>query len=808
MSRFLKTALAATAVCFLVGAAQLRAEQKLDLPELEKTGVVVPWQDFKLILEEIRRQPVVPPEPPPVDFAFSQCEVIAVADRDEQHLKLGLGFEVQILNPDRWVEVPILPAGVAISSATMDGAPARLYDRNGSLNVALRGAGRHRFAIEIVAPVQDSRGHRTAQLRFPAAPSATVDLSIPRGNLEVQFTGAVLQSVAGSAESTQVRAALQQTRNTTVTWFRRVEADKKSSKVFVELATLVTIGEGALRGASTASFVIHGRGVDTFRFDLPKSITVLDVNAHGLSSWEVGTPNPESGRAELLVNLNFEAQGNYSLQMSFEHLLEGTSAEFDLPDLGVLDVFRERGFIAVAAATNVEITPHGEIENAAPVDPAELPQGLVAAAGDTVLYAFKYLKHPVVVPLTVTRHDDVAVKRTIIELASLHTFISPEGKRITSAVYRMKNNRKQYLEVALPDDAVLWGAYRDRLPVKAARREEGEILVPLKKTAVSASGELETFFVQVVYFEPGAGISTLGNRRLFAPQLDVDTLEVRWEVFMPRDKRYFWFSGNLEWEPGVNRIAYLGSAAYNLDNRRDLKKLALVERHGRRVITDGDNEVAVDEVRVSATGEDRRLSQEEMARIEVGKIMAPDSPDEAEALEEGQLEDDKARPAPSGRQAGQLVTQVPERSNVAFGTYQDVRGVGGNARGVLPVRFDLPSEGLRLSFVGRLMTSEERPLIAMRFVPAAWRLPRLGLFAVVLLTFISTLSAGLIASRGLTALSRGARAGLIAAVAVLLVTLYLAGGHRIAFVMTCAVALACCYAIWRLAGRPDTVEGF
>ena len=808
MSRLLKTVLAAASICLLMGAAQLRAAQASDLPDLEKTGVVVPWQDFKLILEEIRRPPIVAPEAPPVDFVFSQCEVRAVADRDERHLKLGLGFEVQVLNPDKWVEVPLISAGVAISSVTMDGAPARLYESNGSLNVALKGAGRHRFAIEIFAPVQDSRGHRSAQLRFPAAPSVTVDLSVPRGNLEVQFAGAVLQSVETSAESTRVRAALQQTRNTTVTWFRKVEADDKSSKVFAELATLVTIGEGALRGATTASFVIHGQGVDTFRFELPDSITVLDVNAHGLSAWEVGAPNAESGRAQLVVTLNFKAQGNYSLQMRFEQLLEGTSAEFDLPDLEVLDVLRERGFIAVAAATNVEITPHGTFENAAPVDPAELPQGLIAAAGDTVLYAFKYLKHPVVVPLTVTKHEDVAVKRTIIELASLHTFISAEGKRITSGVYRMKNNRKQYLEVALPDDAVLWGAYRDHLPVKAARREEGVILVPLEKTAVSASGELETFFVQVVYFEPGAGIPTLGSRRLLAPQLDVDTLEVRWEVFMPRDKRYFWFSGNLAWEAGVNRIVYLGSATYNLDNRRDLEKLALVERHGRRVVTDGNNEVAVDEVRVSATGEDRRLSHEEVVRIEGGRELAAGYPEDAEAEEDALPEPGEARPVPPGRRAGQFVTQVPERSNVAPGTFRQIGGVGGNAHGVLPVRFDLPAEGLRLSFVGRLMTAEDRPLVAMRFVPAAWRLPRLGLFGVVFLTFVSTLAAGLIAAQGLTELSRGSRAGLIAATAVFLVTLYLGAGHRIAFVMTCVVALAGCYVIWRLRGRTDTAEGF
>ena len=277
---------------------------------------------------------------------------------------------------------------------------------------------------------------------------------------------------------------------------------------------------------------------------------------------------------------------------------------------------------------------------------------------------------------------------------------------------------------------------------------------------------------------------------------------------MPRDKRYFWFSGNLEWEASANRIAYLGSATYNLRDQRDLEKLALVERRGRRIVTDGNNEVAVDEVRVSATGEDRHLSQEEVARIKGGEALAAGYPEDAEAQEDALLEQGEARPVPPRRQAGQLVTQVPERSNVAPGTFREIVGVGGNARGVLPVRFDLPAEGLRLSFVGRLMTAEDRPWVAMRFVPAAWRLPRLGLFGVVLLTFVSTLAAGLIASQGLTGLSRGVRAGLIAAGTVFLITFFLAAGHRIAFAITCVVALACCYVIWRLRGRTDTVEGF
>ena len=60
--RVAMTFLAILAGAVLAGSQQPAAE----LPDLERTGVVVPWEDFKLILEEIRRPqptPVVPPPP-------------------------------------------------------------------------------------------------------------------------------------------------------------------------------------------------------------------------------------------------------------------------------------------------------------------------------------------------------------------------------------------------------------------------------------------------------------------------------------------------------------------------------------------------------------------------------------------------------------------------------------------------------------------------------------------------------------------------------------------------------------------------
>jgi hypothetical protein len=789
----------------VTGAVLAGAQQPAgDLPDLDRTGVVVPWEDFKKILEEIRRPtptPVVPP--PPVDFALSECTATAVVGADEKQLRVTMRFQVQVLNDRRWVEVPVIGEGVALSSVRIDGQPARLYRKNGAHTLALRGAGQHLLILEYLLPTQDTRGTRTARLRFPRAPVVAIDLRVPRGDVDVQVDGAVVQAVSRTARETRVQAALGRVGDTSVSWFPRVEADEKASKVFGELATLVSIGEGVLRGTTTASFSIHGRGVDTFRLEIPDHITVLDVNVHGIKEWQVVEIDGESDRQLLEVELNYLATGGLSFSFEFEQQLGGASAELTLPDIAIRDVLRERGFLAVAAATNVEITPREGLENAAPVDPAELPAVLVAGNGEAILYGFKFLRHPVVVPLEVVKHRDVAVKRTIVESARLHTFLSREGKLVTSARYTVKNNRKQYLELDLPEDATLWGAYLEGRPVKAAQREDGSILVPLRKTAMDANGQLRPFLVEVVYFHEGRKLKVFGRRPFAAPSIDVDVLELHWDLYLPRERSYFAFRGNVQEDPAANRIALVGGSVYNLANLGDTRLLSVLERDGRQYVTDGANEALVEDVTVQTAGQDRGLTGEELSAIG-GK---------AGAVQDEDAKKDAA-PEPSsepmslidrGRREG-TVPQVQQNVPHDLGAFQ--AAAGGRALGVLPVRIPLPSEGVRLSFTGRLLTASEPPDLSVRYVPTGWQLPKLGRIWTVVFTFGLGLALLFLISIGFRDITAARSAGM-AVTALSLVLVYgAAAGHRLAFVVACAFAVAAFALISQLRDRPDLDGGF
>jgi len=127
---------------------------------------------------------------------------------------------------------------------------------------------------------------------------------------------------------------------------------------------------------------------------------------------------------------------------------------------------------------------------------------------------------------------------------------------------------------------------------------------------------------------------------------------------------------------------------------------------------------------------------------------------------------------------------------------------------MLPVRIEVPADGLRLSFRGRLLTADEPPIVAMGYLPADWRLPRLGRWwtaalafaAVFLLLFVIPFDRG---ERNLARVF-----GVILVAIALLAVFVAAGGHRVTFWIACAAAVGV-YALYSASkDRPLTDRGF
>src|SRR2546425_56505 len=69
-------------------------------------------------------------------------------------------------------------------------------------------------------------------------------------------------------------------------------------------------------------------------------------------------------------------------------------------------------------------------------------------------------------------------------------------------------------------------------------------------------------------------------------------MEVEWHLFLPRDRRYGAFGGNLHADQPLNRIVYLSGGAYNLASRGDLSALTIgAEFHSGKKAAPQDQEM-------------------------------------------------------------------------------------------------------------------------------------------------------------------------------------------------------------------------
>jgi hypothetical protein len=154
------------------------------------------------------------------------------------------------------------------------------------------------------------------------------------------------------------------------------------------------------------------------------------------------------------------------------------------------------------------------------------------------LLGYKYLSEDPTIPLSVTEHDDVDVLVTLLDQAQARTMWTRDGRRITSVRYQVRNNRKQFLRLTMPEGAELWSASVGGKAVQPARAGDGRVLIPLIRS-VSTGGALAAYGVEVVYVEDGAEPSEAGTGSFDAtlPLPDVPTTYVGWTVYAPFDAK-------------------------------------------------------------------------------------------------------------------------------------------------------------------------------------------------------------------------------------------------------------------------------
>lgn len=445
---------------------------------------------------------------------------------------------------DGWVEIPLAIQGATVTAVEIEkkSGEAHLIPRGESyvLGAARKGAYRVRVACSTLL-IQD---HQLEGIQFgiPRATFSILTLSVPRKDVEVRqadqlYVSREIDALQGGVKLT---ARLGAADRIDLRWrMRPAEPAKVEPILYGEANTLVTVEEQLLRLTSVIEYRMVQGEARALRVTAPISVNILNVRGAGIEDWRASEAD---GRKLLVVSLAAPLRDSaYRLVIEAEQALDPADVEPRVPTLALVGVKQERGYVAIAREGSIELATR-VVEGVNRIDVKELPPALRMMTGSPAVLAFKYHQQPYRVLLGLTRHQDHPVLAAIAERGELVTVLSQPGEVLTRATYLVLANKRQFLEVSLPEGATLWSCLVDGNSVKPVEGSRARLLVPLAAAADAA----EAVSVSLVYFERQPALERVGRLTLRGPVLDVPTTVANWVVYAPRAVKFLRLGGNLE----------------------------------------------------------------------------------------------------------------------------------------------------------------------------------------------------------------------------------------------------------------------
>ncbi len=504
-----------------------------DLPDAR---VTMPWDSF----EALYRKGMAPDEPPaesPRDWSLNRAVYRGeVVERDES-VRFEAQLQVQVHASERWVTVPLLPTTVGLERARIDGVDAPIFLSDGWYTLVTDRRGRFTVDLDFAAGVVEGDGRWTSAFAMAPSGGTEITLDVPSEEaLSFEIPRAQLvEDDQPRPGLRRVRAVLPATAQLSVSWTRALPEEELLSgepRLYAETQTLVGAGEGVLVGHSEVSWTLVNQGRDQFSLELPADVAVLDVTGSGVREWD----STRSGdRQRITAQLSFEALDTYRLFVDYEQAVPEGSFEAEVPLLVVPDVERVKGYVGVEARSNLEITA-GDTAGATRLDVRELPAGVLGRTDQPVLMGFKVRNNDWSIPLSIDQHEDLDVLVTVADMAEATSTLTADGRTMGRVVWHVRNNRRQFLRLQMPEGGTIWSARVAGRAVVPALDEQGRTLIPLVRSQ-AAGGSLAAFSVEVVWVEDGEAPDEggRGSARFVLPRADIPITYMQWSVYTPSD---------------------------------------------------------------------------------------------------------------------------------------------------------------------------------------------------------------------------------------------------------------------------------
>lgn len=488
----------------------------------------------------------------PIPFMFSQGDYRLSDEGDWCRVEAAVSVRVYETG---WVEVPLLPAGVLVESASLDGKPLTLYGKNGQHTFALKSAGLHALKLSYYLKLNSHNATKSVTFQSPSTSVTNVRVVLKGEDLKVSSSPSIPLSNRGESGRTVVEGTIPAgAGSVSLSWIPlratarlHGKGKQEKAKLYGRLYCLVTPGEREVRSRVRVDYTILRNEVKGFRFKVPAGVGVEKVQSAHLEDWDL------SRDGSLVVRLTEPVSGSHQVTLHLEQPLESVESQWAIPVVQVQGLERIKASVGLASEGGIEVEAVSQKESR-PIDVRELPTELTSMNSAPLLQAYEYHKQPQEIVVRTRKGKEVPVLEATIDQAQGATLVTTDGKVCTAFTFELKNNRRQHMTVTLPEGAEIWSSFVDQNPVKPVKGENATIKIPLV-----SDGGTRTIPVRLVYVQQGLGRSWVGSQSYTAPKVDIPVSVVNWTLYLPDDREVVGLGGTMsEGQILANLVATAG----------------------------------------------------------------------------------------------------------------------------------------------------------------------------------------------------------------------------------------------------------
>ncbi len=510
-------------------------------------------------------------------------------------------------------------------------------------------------------------------------------------------------------------------------WKLSVATENVAAWVRAEIVNTFTLTETLVSGRALVRYDIANAPVKELRVRVPAEFKNVEITGANIRSrnqsgdvWRMELQNP--------------TRGFYTLTITWDEPRAEKTRALELTGISADGVERETGLLAISAKAPLQVSESGAVDLQR-VDAGDFPDW-GESPDNAMALAYRYVRPGYQLTLDVRRFDEAEVLQALVDSARFTSVVADDGQMMTEMSLSVRNNGRQFLEIALPAGARVWSAFVADQPVRPSIRD-GKLLLPIE----SSGADDGAISVELTYVGTNSFPRDRGSLGFASPKFDVPLKNARWDVYLPPDYDYQNFSGTMTretasapetWSSSFSSLDYSlmeqakkASAKVEVDRdvseaRRQLaggnmrEASATFNRAKTRLYADKKEDGDVQQLEKdlqTAQASNLINAQNDFVTRNAGEIAADGKGPASQVQPSGGPNDNAA--------AGQQWMKLQQAQEIVTAKVQ-------------PLRVNLPVRGLHFAFTQVLQTESGRPMTIQLFTAStkavSW--PMRGLTAI------------------------------------------------------------------------------